>query len=169
MNSLSKIFRILPIALLTALSLSAASAQSSEKKSVVKIRGTVVAEYNSLIPCGWHVCGMSLIVKLDKPEPYKYVVVNVTYMDQHRLPQRGRPVDLAKGAKRWKFTAVSSDAEMQPLQQYWKIHNENGEDVSQEVKSPAWSLLEGATDEDLPYGKPIPNFEVGVGKYKRID
>ena len=40
------------------------ASQTVPKPEKITIKGTVVAEYNSLISCGWHVCGLSLIVRL---------------------------------------------------------------------------------------------------------
>jgi hypothetical protein len=144
----------------------AADAQKKEAKATAIIKGTVVAEYNSLAACGWHVCGLALIVRLDKRGSTEYVVVNVAYMDQRSLPQNGKPLELVQSAKRWKFiTTVDSQ---RPLDQYWSI-TDNGKDVSTEVKAPAWSLLNGAKDEVLPFGVLVRHFSVDVGNFKKID
>ena len=145
----------------------AAYGQISERKDTIK--GTVVAEGVTFDPCGWHVCGLSLIVRLDKPNRYKHVVVHVTYMDDRSKPLQGKPTDLVKFARRWKFTATSENDNIRPLQQYLKFINmETGKDERAEFRSPAWALIDGAESEKLPFGKSVPNYNVDVGAFKPL-
>ena len=142
-----------------------ALSQDRSNVETTTIKGTVVAEYNSLTPCGWHVCGLSLVVRLDKQKPDTYAVVHVEYMDNHSLPKHGKPSELVQRATRWKFLATSEG--LQPLQKYWNII-EGGRDVSNEAKIEAWLLLKDAKTEALPFGLPIQNYRVRVGKFKKI-
>ena len=130
-----------------------------------KIKGTVVAEssWNGLHAC-WHVCGLTLLVRLDREGTY--VIVNMTYMDDHSKPMNGAPLELTRRSQRWQFK-VEKGGEASPLLQDMSI-TESDVDVKERVKVPAWRVLAGAENEALPFGKWIPSYSVAVGKFKSL-
>lgn len=142
--------------------------QKPQNQKPEEIKGIVIAEYRGMLAHAcYHVCGLSLVVKLDKLLPARFVLVHVEYMDVHSLPRNGLPVQLVEKAARWKFDATPNE-EATPLQKYVKFIDQNGKDVSDEAKLLAWELLKGAESESLPYGKPLETFSVKVGKFKSI-
>lgn len=149
----------------------ALTANSQEKtKGITKVRGTVVAEEGFLLVGCYHVCELTLLVRLDESNQSdaKYVIVSVKYMDRYDLPQHGRPLELVKRARRWVFTAKLSDEKPILLQKFVEAHDQSGNSITEEWKLPAWKLLEGVADEQLPFGKPILSYEVEPGKYRLV-
>ena len=140
------------------------------KAKNVTIKGTVVASFtmSPLIGC-YHVCGLSLVVRLDKQSRDGFVVVIVEYMDDHSRADSGMPSQLIEKAARWKFEASLEPDRSFPLQQYLSSIDQNGKDISKEISISAWKLLKGAENELLPYGKQIPSYRVRPGKFKSIN
>ncbi len=153
--------------LLIAASLAVIGQENPDKKTV---KGTVVAEYTGMLANGcYHVCGLSLVVKLDNQTTDQYVVVQVEYMDDRSLPMNRLPVRLVEKAARWMFEATLEGSEKAPLQKYMKfIDEKTGKDVSNETAISAWRLLKGAENEKLPFGEPLATYRVKVGKFKSI-
>jgi len=142
--------------------------QKTKDKKVTKIKGAVVAEYRELAHACYHVCGLTLLLKLDKSSPIRFAVIRVEYMDDHSMSRYGMPVQLVEKASRWEFEAILEDGKAMPLQEYMKFIDQNGKDVSQEMATSAWDLLRGAENEKLPYGEPLATYRVSVGKFKSI-
>ena len=140
------------------------------KPKNVTIKGTVVAEYEGIpVHACYHVCGLSLVVKLDKPRIDTYVAVNVEYMDDHSRSDYGLPSQLVEKTARWKFDASVESNSSPPLQQYVRVIDQDGKDITKEEGISAWKLLRGAESESLPYGEQIPSYRVSPGKFKSIN
>lgn len=152
---------------LTLLSAAASFAQQQEKPRTETVRGRVVAEstWNFFQAC-YHVCGLRLIVRLEKTYP-EYVVVSVEYMDDRTAPNDGRPVELVKNASKWKFKATKEGEAS--LEEHVRTTDLSGRDTTKEMRLSAWRLLPGAESEILPFGIVVARYGVGVGKYNRID
>jgi hypothetical protein len=133
------------------------------------IKGLVVAEYHwAFGQACYHVCGINLIVRLDKTTD-EYVVVNIEYMDDRGAANGGRPVDIVRKAARWKFIGTL-ESESAPLEANLRTTDQStGRDTTDETRIAAWRLLPEAEKEVLPFGKPIVRYAVKVGKFKRID
>jgi hypothetical protein len=145
-------------------------AQQSTNQKAIEIKGLVVAEARgpmALVAC-YHVCGLSLVVKLDKLVPVQYVIVQVEYMGVSSLPGNGLPLQLVEKASRWKFEGILEASESTPLQRYINFADTNGNNVSKDTAIVAWGLLKGAENETLPFGESIRTYRVAVGKYKKI-
>lgn len=111
---------------------------------------------------------MRLLVQTTNKERISYVLVDVEYFDNRSLPQNGRPLQLLEPKKRWKFDGVM-DSKLQSLQRYWRVTDENGADITDEVKTPGWHLVSENVTERIPYGMDIPRILVRLkDKYKVI-
>lgn len=147
-----------------------AFSQQPEKVRTEEVRGTVVAEYYWIIgqSC-YHVCGLRLVVRLDKPQN-EYVVVAVEYMDDRSSPNGGKPVELVIKAARWKFKGSPDAKGSSPLEGNIRTIDQSiGRDTAPDTRIAAWRLLPGAEKEVLPFGKSIDKYVVRVGKFKSID
>nr|MBA2380402.1 hypothetical protein [Blastocatellia bacterium] len=126
-------------------------------REIVEITGTVVAEFSGqIVHACYHVCGLTLLVKLDGLRPIQYAVIQVKYMDVRSMPRNGMPVQLVKRAARWSFEATIELGEKKPLQQYMTSIDGQGSDVSKELAIPAWRLLRGSEHEKIPFGTSLP-------------
>lgn len=140
------------------------TAQVKTVDKTITLKGLVVAEnIEFFFHACYHVCGATLLVKPDKSDGDQFVIVNVEYMDDRSKPRNGFPAELVQQSARWEFKAVSEDPIL--LRQFTKF-TENGKDVSELVRRPAWSLLKGSENEKLPFGATIQVYGVRPGKYK---
>lgn len=152
------------LGILSFFSLSMAQSQLSTKET---IKGTVVAEDYQIVHACYHVCGLSLIVRLDKTD--QYVIVQVEYMDNHKLPRSGLPVELVFQSRRWKFKSTRDEsADEQELKEYLPIIRDKDIEINEEFGIPAWELLKGAENEKLPFGKRLPFYRVKAGNFTKL-
>jgi hypothetical protein len=160
------------LAFLTALSVIAISttsfAQERSSKRPISIRGRVVASEVSYVRACYHLCGLSLIVKLDKPELGRYVVLNVEYMDDRSSPDYGAPTQLLKTSARWKFKAGHETSETVELREFMRSFGADGREITSEAAIPLWKLLNGAETEKLPFGTSLKVYRVKVGRFRPI-
>jgi hypothetical protein len=149
--------RILAVAVLAWLlmfSQPSAYAQGGRQK-VEKITGVVVAYNDSLflLPC-YHLCGGSLIVRVDKSEKPHYIRVDFGY------PLDKFPKALVERSKQYRFRLVRTKDDDSPLQEFVPAENEKGEAI--DVKLPMWRLVPGAESEKLPFGETLPSYNLTV-------
>jgi hypothetical protein len=121
-----------------------------------EITGTIVA-YHQLLSLGacYHICAGSLIVRVDNPkkEQPEYIRVDFSYPDRHF------PNALIEGKKQWRFVLDRTIVRDEPIKQFVRaVDAKTGKDIDSEL--PAWKLLSGAEDEQLPYGKVIPSYSL---------
>src|SRR3954452_1817001 len=83
--------------------------QQPKEKTAIRLNGVVVAKYRELVHACYHMCSVTLLVKLDKPSASRFVIINVDYMDYRSLPQNRKPVPLVEKASRWEFMGVLDD------------------------------------------------------------
>lgn len=121
-----------------------------------EIAGTIVAYHHwlSLVPC-YHICAGSLIVRVDNPKKEKpdYIRVDFSYPDRHF------PNALIEGKKQWRFVLDRTGSQDRPIEQFVRgVDAKTGKSISSGL--PAWKLLPGAEDEQLPYGKVITSYSL---------
>jgi len=139
--------------------------QEKERKTV---KGTVIAygTFDPLIPC-YHVCNLSILVKTDNLQDAPYVIVNVRHMDDRHLEKQGLHSELIKKSNRLEFTATISETHTIVLEEFLRTANASG-NVDKRVKTKAWTFLEGSAQYDLPFGQYVPNYDVEIGRFRKI-
>ncbi|MBK9164867.1 MAG: hypothetical protein IPM21_13365 [Acidobacteria bacterium] len=145
----------------------AVKAQEKERKTTTA-KGTVIAYSTSyaLIPC-YHVCNLTILVKTVNLRDAPYVIVNVRHMDDRNLEKQGLHSELIKKSNRWQFTGSIGENRTVVLEEYLKIANVSG-NVDKGVKIKAWTFLEGSAQYDLPFGQYVPNYDVEIGRFRKI-
>jgi len=121
-----------------------------------EITGTIVAYHHwlSMLPC-YHICTGSLIIRVETPKKDKPDYIRVDF----RYPDRHFPNALIEGKKQWRFVLDRTGSQDEPIEQFVRtVDVKTGKDVG--PGSPAWKLLSGAEDEQLPYGKVIPSYSL---------
>jgi hypothetical protein len=121
-----------------------------------EITGTIVAYHHwlSVLPC-YHFCAGSLIIRADnaKKELPEYIRVDFSY------PDRDFPNALIERKKQWRFVLDRTRGRDEPIEQFIRaLDAKTGKSISS--GSPAWKLLPGAEDEQLPFGKVIPSYSL---------
>lgn len=148
--------------LLIAFLVGIAQAQLSTRPKATSLNGTVVAvdTYWPLLGC-YHVCGFSLIVRIDD-KPARYANVRVAFMDDRHTREKGPQQGLIEQSRRWRFKVTLAEPPATILEQHWETNRET------DPRREAWRLLKGAENENLPFGERIPHYYVEVGEYKPI-
>ena len=145
----------------------AVRAQEMEREATT-LKGTVIAYSTlySLTPC-YHVCSLSLLVKSDSLKDAPYMIVNVQHMDDRHLEKQGLHSELITKSNRWQFTGSIGANRTVVLEEYLKTANVSG-NVDGGVKIKAWNFLEGSAQYDLPFGEYVPNYDVEIGRFRKI-
>ncbi len=146
---------------------STVSAKQSNKTKTLKIKGTVVAvdTMYPLMMC-YHVCMVSLLVRLDGKESGKYAIVNVRHMDDRHFKERGLHVELVEKVRNWEFIGAPNTPEKVTLEEFRQTRSGN----SEENAGPSityWTPLEGAQDAQIPFGSLVSSYNVEIGKFKK--
>ena len=121
-----------------------------------EIAGTIVAYSHvlALLPC-YHLCGGSIIVRVDKSKKEKPDYIRIDF----RYPDRHFPNALVEGKKQWRFVLDRTKDKDEPIEQFVRaVDEKSGKDIS--PGPPAWKLLPGAEDEQLPFGEAIPSYSL---------
>lgn len=145
----------------------AVRAQEMERETTT-VKGTVIA-YSTLYPLTpcYHVCSLSILVKTDSHNDAPYVIVNVRHMDDRHLEKQGLHSELIKKSNRLEFTATISETHTIVLEEFLRTANASG-NVDKRVKTKAWTFLEGSAQYDLPFGQYVPNYDVEIGRFRKI-
>jgi hypothetical protein len=146
---------------------SKASAQNSNKAKSIKIKGTVVAvdTMYPLMMC-YHVCMISLLVKLGGKETGKYAIVNVRHMDDRHFEERGLHVALIEKSDNWEFIGTPNTPDRLTLTEFRPVSSRSSANIA-EPGITYWTLLEGAEGLQLPFGNFVSSYNVEIGKFKR--
>lgn len=145
----------------------AVRAQEMERETTT-LKGTVIA-YSTLYPLTpcYHVCNLSILVKTDSLKDATYVIVNVRHMDDRHLEKQGLHSELINKSNRWHFIATISENHTIVLEEFVKTANASG-NVDKRVKIKAWTFLKGSSEHDLPFGQYVANYDVEIGRFRKI-
>jgi hypothetical protein len=121
-----------------------------------EVSGAIVAYHRGLffLPC-YHICGGSLILRVGKPNEGQPRYIRIDF----RYPDRHFPNELIESKRVWTFRLTRTKSEDDPIEKYIKsIDEKTGKEV--DAKIPAWELISGAENEELPFGKVVASYEL---------
>jgi hypothetical protein len=162
LSRMQKIFLTLFSMLLFSGGLTARAISGSERTE--KVSGAIVAYYQGLflLPC-YHICGGSLIVRIGKPneDQPRYIRIDFRYPNGHF------PNELIESNILWTFRLTRTKSKDDPIEKYIKtIDEKTAKEL--DAKIPAWKLVSGAENEELPFGKVVPSYELNEDVQKLI-